>query len=52
MSTLGAIIALILGLLLVFVWGVHIIVQILGWILVAAAAIWLLKYLVGDRTRI
>jgi hypothetical protein len=51
MNAVLAIILLVLGLLLVFVWGVHIVVVIFGWLLAAAAVVWLLNYLFGNRTR-
>jgi hypothetical protein len=49
MNTVAAIAILILGLLLVFVWGVHILVQILGWVLIVAAVVWLIKFLGSNR---
>lgn len=51
MNTVVAVLLLVLGLLLALVWGVNLFVQILGWILVAVAVIWLINYLSGNRTR-
>ncbi len=49
MNTVFAVLLLILGILLAFVWGINIFVQVIGWILMIAAAVWLIKYLTGDR---
>lgn len=51
MNTVLAVLLLILGILLAFVWGINIFVQIIGWVLMVAAIVWLVKYLAGDRTR-
>lgn len=50
MSTIGAILALILGILFLTVWSVNVIFTILGWILVIAAVVWLIRYLTASRT--
>lgn len=49
MNTVIAVLLLVLGILLAFVWGINIFVQIIGWVLMIGAAIWLIKYLAGDR---
>lgn len=46
---IGAILALILGIILIF-WTAHILLDILGAIIVIAAAIWLIRYLIGNRS--
>ena len=51
MNIAVAALLLVLGLLLALVWGVHLVVQILGWILVVVAVVWLVSYLTGNRTR-
>jgi hypothetical protein len=51
MNTVFAVLLLILGILLAFVWGINIFVQIIGWVLMVGAIVWLVKYLAGDRTR-
>lgn len=51
MSTTGAIIALILGVLILTFWAVNILLTILGWVLVIAGAVVLIQYLVGKRKR-
>lgn len=50
MSTIGAIIALVLGILFVTVWAVNVFIQILGWILIVAATVWLVRYLTANRS--
>lgn len=50
MNTVYAVLLLVLGILLAFVWGINIFVQVIGWVLMIAAAVWLIKYLAGDRT--
>lgn len=49
MDLIGSIIAIVIGVLLV-VWTFHIVLSILGWVLIVAGAIWLLKNLVGRRS--
>lgn len=51
MSTTGAIIAIVLGILVLTFWAVHILLTILGWVLIVAGAIVLIQYLVGNRNR-
>lgn len=51
MSTTAAIIAIVLGVLILTFWAVHILLTILGWILIVAGAIVLIQYLVGKRKR-
>lgn len=48
MSIIGAIIAFLLGIWLIFA-AFHIIFTILGWILVIAAVVVVIQYLVGSR---
>lgn len=49
MTTTGAIIALILGILILTFWAVHLLLVILGWVLVVAGAVWLVRILLGNR---
>lgn len=51
MSTTGAIIAIVLGTLILTFWAVHILLTILGWCLIVAGAYVLIQYLVGNRNR-
>lgn len=50
MDLIGSIIAIVIGVLLL-VWTIHVVLTILGWVLIIAGAIWLLKNLVGRRSR-
>lgn len=47
---IGAIIALLLGIVLIF-WTAHIILDIIGAIIVIAAVVWLVRYFIGNRSR-
>jgi len=49
MDLIGSIIALVIGIILI-IWTVHIVLTILGWVLIIAGAVWLLKNLLGRRT--
>lgn len=49
MSITGAIIAIVLGILVLTFWAVHILLLILGWGLIVVGAIVLVQYLVGNR---
>lgn len=51
MTTTGAIIALILGILILTFWAVHILLTILGWVLIVVGAVWLVRILLGNRKR-
>jgi uncharacterized membrane protein HdeD (DUF308 family) len=51
MSTTAAIIALVLGVLILTFWAVNILLTILGWGLIIVGAIVLIQYLVGKRKR-
>jgi hypothetical protein len=51
MDLWGSIIAIVIGVLLL-VWAIHVIVTVLGWVLVIAGAVLLVKNLVGSRTRL
>lgn len=51
MDLAGSIIALVIGIILI-VWTVHIVLTILGWVLIVAGAIWLLRHLLGSRNRL
>jgi len=51
MTTTGAIIALILGILILSFWAVHILLTILGWVLIVVGAVWLVRILLGNRKR-
>lgn len=49
MSITGAIIAIVLGILILTFWAVHILLLILGWGLIVVGAIVLVQYIVGNR---
>jgi hypothetical protein len=50
MNPITAIIALVLGILLITVWAaVHVVLNILGWILVIGAGIWLVSHFFGSN---
>ena len=49
MDLIGSIIAMVIGVLLL-VWAIHVIVTVLGWVLIVAGAIWLLRNLLGRRS--
>lgn len=51
MSTTAAIIALVLGILILSFWAVNLLLTILGWVLVVAGAVVLVKYLIGKQNR-
>jgi hypothetical protein len=52
MTPFAAIIAFVLGILLITIWSaIHIVLTIFGWILVIGAGVWLLVYLFGSRNR-
>lgn len=51
MSTTAAIIALVLGILILTFWAVNVLLTILGWVLVIAGAVVLVRYLLGRRNR-
>jgi hypothetical protein len=47
-TILGAILALVVGVLLI-IWTAHIVLHILGWVLVVAAVVWLVRFLLSSR---
>ena len=47
---IGAILALILGIALL-IWTAHIVLHVIAWIIIIAAAVWIVRYLVGNRNR-
>lgn len=49
MDLIGSIVAIVIGVILL-VWAVHVIVNILAWILIIAGAIWLIRNLTSRRT--
>lgn len=51
MGILGPILALILGVLLVTIWAVNTVLVIIGWVIIVAAAVVIVKYLLGNRSR-
>lgn len=52
MTPIAAIIAFVLGILLITVWAaVHVVLYFFGWILVIGAGAWLLWYLFAGRGR-
>ena len=49
-SIIGAIIALVIGIALL-IWTAHIVLHILGWVLIVAAVIWVVRELLAGRNR-
>jgi uncharacterized membrane protein len=50
MDLIGSIIAIVIGVLLL-VWTVHIVLTILGWVLIVVGGVWLVRNLLGRRSR-
>lgn len=47
---IGAILALLLGIALL-IWTAHIVLHVIAWIVIVAAAVWIVRYLLSNRNR-